>query len=521
MKATSLYKLYKTLAFAVLALGTSSCVNDWLDQSSSTGVDADNAVTYTSDLESLRTGMYAALKGNSSLTDYYGRLMFIYGDVRGEDVQYNWIDGSGRGDFFYYMTYNTASNFNGNTPWQTPFVVINRANYVISYAEGDDITDAEENAEAIAQYAAEARVVRAMALFDLTRIYGTPYTKDGGESLGAPIITEPVEDIANNKPSRSTVAECYTQIEQDLNDAINSGALPEDKTQGYVNLWTAKALQVRVYMTKGEWGNALSVAQDIITNSPYQLWTTSEYADAWNENNSAHENEIMLEMLILDSTDWTDREGIAYCYADLYASGYAGVYGDIIVTKDFSEELASDPDDVRNDILLQPNGDADTYASYGDDFTSHGVFINKFPQPDANTSVRYANVPLLRLSEVYLSAAEAAYELDDTNTAAQMLNAIITNRTTDATKTVTAGDITLDRIYLERRKELVGEGQRYFDVLRRGETVTRYTDINNRGWHDALNEDARTFNRDSEKALPLIPQSEMDINPNMQQNPLY
>ena len=100
MKATSLYKLYKTLAFAVLALGTSSCVNDWLDQSSSTGVDADNAVTYTSDLESLRTGMYAALKGNSSLTDYYGRLMFIYGDVRGEDVQYNWIDGSGRGDFF-------------------------------------------------------------------------------------------------------------------------------------------------------------------------------------------------------------------------------------------------------------------------------------------------------------------------------------------------------------------------------------------------------------------------------------
>ena len=135
--------------------------------------------------------------------------------------------------------------------------------------------------------------------------------------------------------------------------------------------------------------------------------------------------------------------------------------------------------------------------------------------------MRYANVPLLRLSEVYLSAAEAAYELDDTNTAAQMLNAIITNRTTDATKTVTAGDITLDRIYLERRKELVGEGQRYFDVLRRGETVTRYTDINNHGWHDALNEDARTFNRDSEKALPLIPQSEMDINPNMQQNPLY
>ena len=108
--------IYKALAFAVMAVGTSSCVNDWLDQEPSTGVDAGSAVTTTAYLESVRAGMYAALKGNSDLEDYYGRLMFIYGDVRGEDVQYNWIDGSGRGDFYYYMNYSTASNFDGNTP---------------------------------------------------------------------------------------------------------------------------------------------------------------------------------------------------------------------------------------------------------------------------------------------------------------------------------------------------------------------------------------------------------------------
>lgn len=280
-------------------------------------------------------------------------------------------------------------------------------------------------------------------------------------------------------------------------------------------------MQVRVYITKGEWANALSVAEDIIANSPYTLWTTSEYADAWNKNNSAHENELILEMKITDSTDWTDREGIAYCYADLYGVDAAGGYDDIIVTKDFSEMLASDPEDVRNDILLKPVGDPSVYTSYGDDFVEHGVFINKLPQSDENTSAAYQNVPLLRLSEVYLSAAEAAYQEGDLSRAAELLNDIITNRTTDATKTVTAGDITLDRIYVERRKELVGEGQRYFDVLRRGETVTRYTDVNNRGWHDALSEEARTFSRDSEKALPLIPQSELDVNPNMQQNPEY
>ena len=57
--------IYKALAFAVMAVGTSSCVNDWLDQEPSTGVDAGSAVTTTADLESVRAGMYAALKGNS------------------------------------------------------------------------------------------------------------------------------------------------------------------------------------------------------------------------------------------------------------------------------------------------------------------------------------------------------------------------------------------------------------------------------------------------------------------------
>ena len=106
--------LYKALVCVAMVAGTSSCVNNWLDQEPSTGVDAGSAVTTTSDLTSVRAGFYAALKGNSSQTDYYGRQMFIYGDVRGEDVQYNWIDGSGRGDFYYYMTYSTASDFNGN-----------------------------------------------------------------------------------------------------------------------------------------------------------------------------------------------------------------------------------------------------------------------------------------------------------------------------------------------------------------------------------------------------------------------
>lgn len=502
--------LYAGLACVAMMTINTSCLNDWLEQTPSDGVDAETAIKTSTDLAGVRTGLYAAVKGNSSLVNYYGRLMFVYGDMRGEDIQYEPKSGSNRGSFYYYMEYTTADNFNTSTAvWQMPYVVIARANRLIQAAESGSLTDAVEAKAVIDQYNAEAKVLRAMALFDLTRIYGKPYTQDQGASLGVPILTSPEESTI--KPSRNTVAQCYETIEEDLNTAISSGALLEtNEAVGYITLWAAKALQVRVYLTKGEWSKALTIAEDIIANSPYELWSTSEYVSAWNKGDLNHIKELLFEIPINDTTDWTDREGIAYLYAD--AAGVSPGYGDVIVTKDFSDMLTSDPEDVRNNVLLEPGDEESVYAGYK-------VYINKMPA--INGDVRYSNVPLLRLSEVYLSAAEAAFEAGDKGKAVSLLNDIISNRTTDETKLVTADDITLNRIYIERRKELVGEGQRYFDVMRRGETVTRYTDINNRGWHDVLSEDARTFNRDSKKALPLIPVGEINANPNIEQNPTY
>ena len=498
-----------TLGVAMTA-GLSSCVNNWLDQAPADGIDEGTAIQTSSALANARTGIYAAVKGNSDLVDYYGRLMFVYGDMRGEDVQYEYNSGSGRAQFYYYMNYSTADDFSSSSAiWRTPYIAIARANRVIEAAESGQLTDAEEAQAEIAQYVAEAKVLRAMALFDLTRIYGKPYTMDKGASLGVPIVTSPIEN--DEKPARSTVAQCYTAIEKDLNDAITSGALMtenDESSKGYINVWAAKALQVRVYMTKGEWNNALTVAEDIIKNAPYSLWNTSEYVGAWSESNIAHAKEILFELVIDDTTDWTDREGIAYLYADVAGVGY----GDVIVTKAFSEMLTSDPQDVRNNILLAPLDSKSPYAGYK-------VYINKMPAVAGDA--RYADVPVLRLSEVYLSAAEAAFQDDDLNKAASLLNDIISNRTTDASKLVTATNVTLERIYTERRKELVGEGQRYFDAMRRGETIVRYTSDADQGWHDVLTEDAKSFDRNSKKALPLIPASEMNANSNMVQNPTY
>lgn len=75
---------------------------------------------------------------------------------------------------------------------------------------------------------------------------------------------------------------------------------------------------------------------------------------------------------------------------------------------------------------------------------------------------------------------------------------------------------------MERRKELGGEGHRYFDALRRGETITRYTSEANRGWHEILNTDRQSYNTWTyTKQLPLIPINEINGNSEIQQNPLY
>ena len=499
-----------TLGVALVS-GLASCTGDWLDLQPADRIDEDLAIKNSDDLTTARTGMYNAFKGTSSLADYYGRNMFVYGDMRGEDVQYNHASGSGRAQFYYYMTYSTADNFNntGSTAvWQTPFVLIGRACRIL---EAQNLSDATEAASTIALYQAEAKVMRAFATFDLTRIYGKPYTEDNGASLGAPIVTTSLE--STEKPSRSTVAECYTQVLKDLNEAINSGALPTEATPGYINVWTAKALLSRVYLSMGNNTEVMNIADDFIKNSPYRMWTTDQYAKAWDKSDANHTNEMIFEIAINDNTDWTDRNGIAYLYREANNETSKG-YGDVVATKTFVDMLTADPKDVRNDIMLAADGKDEKEA-----FGTNKVFINKM-QP-VNADVRYANVPVLRLSEVLLSAAEAAFDANRKDKAAIYLNYIIENRTTDASKKVTENDITSDRIWTERRKELIGEGQRFFDAMRRGETITRYTSEADKGWHDVLTKDAQVITRSSKKALPLIPQAEINVNPNMQQNPLY
>lgn len=492
---------------AILAASLSSCVNDWLDVAPSDGTDADAALTSSSDLDAVRTGMYKALKGNSSLVDYYGQQFFVYGDVHaGDDYQYNNLGGSNRASFYYDMNYQTASEFSSsNVAWKSPYIVIGRANRIIAAAEGGALSDAAEAKATIDQYAAEAKVLRALAHFDLVRIYGKPYTEDQGASLGVPLVTGVLE--SNAKPARSTVAEVYTQVVKDLTEAISSNALATETEPGYVSVWGAKAILSRVYLNMGDYANALSVAEDIIKNSGAALWTRDQYFKAWDAS-TPNESEFLFRLNVAGSTDSNDLNGIGNLQQ---RDGYK----EMVATKKFVDMLTSDPEDVRNGMFL-PATAAKEVATYG----TNKVFLNKLRGQGGNLR-NVTIVPIIRLSEVYLTAAECAFRKNDKTKAVEYLNDLVKNRTTTEASLATVDNITLERILIERRKELIGEGQRYFDALRNNETITRYTSEADKGWHKTLSKEAQSFDRDYFKAIAAIPQAEINANPNIKQNTGY
>ena len=142
--------------------------------------------------------------------------------------------------------------------------------------------------------------------------------------------------------------------------------------------------------------------------------------------------------------------------------------------------------------------------------------------------MRLANLPILRLSEVYLNAAEAAAKLGGAAKAEgiKYLNDLLDKRTKTPTAKVSdaiADAEFLSKVLIERRKELVGEGQRFFDAMRNNETIVRYSSEENQGWHYSLLKESQSFDRTYTKALLPIPVSETNANPTLkaQQNPGY
>jgi hypothetical protein len=372
--------------------------------------------------------------------------------------------------------------------WTYPYTVIRNVNNILEYA--NKLTGAELTEE-LKSIKGQALTIRAIAHFDLVKIYGLPYTKNGGTSLGVPIMTE--KPAYDKKPARNTVKEVYDQIVKDLTEA--SDLLPVAKNNGKLNWFGARLLLARAYLYTDDNTKTYDVASDLITKAEankYTLWTNAEYTGVWAKE---HTSEIFFQLTVKADEVSSSNEFIGYL---LSPTGY----DDAVPTSSFIDFMIEDPNDVRNKLLSYNSSKKKTY-------------LIKYPgnTSDGETNPAYADIPILRLSEAYLIAAEAAQKKGDNTNALKYLNAIVKRANPDKEET---DAVTLDRILDERRKELVGEGHRFFDAMRNNKRIERTGDSHSTS--KLLSPEAKSFDWSWYKIVLPIPRSEINTNPNIEQN---
>ena len=481
-------KKIRYIIIGVCAALLSSCGNDWLDLKPSTAIETDGSLTELRDFEFVLNGAYNSMQSSN----YYGANMMCYGDLTGDDMKsYKSTSTNVNYYTFKFNKTNGPSEF-----WEVYYGIGKNINILLRDIEKIELvpdriitTPKMESLTEQVYYndlKGEALAIRALLLFDMTRLYGYPYTKDNGASLAVPIIDQVVND-KNVKPLRNTTAQCYKAVVDDITQAIS--LLRNVKKEGKINKWAAMTLLSRVYLYMGKDKEALETATEAIKGAEstgYKLWTNDEYAKIWA---TPFNSELLFEIVNL-TTDSPGKSSIGYLCTK---------YKMIATNKFWKKYLKNMPNDVRGQMVSTAS--------------KSKPFCLKYPA-QGDKSYEDANIPVFRLSELYLNAAEAAVKRGDISNARKYL-APIYARTGKSLDDVADKDITLDLVLEQRRIEFWGEGQRFFDLMRNNKRVVRTDCLSE------VPEEARSFDWNYYKIVLPVPKHEMEYNENMVQNPEY
>ncbi|MCY1525297.1 SusD family protein [compost metagenome] len=255
------------------------------------------------------------------------------------------------------------------------------------------------------------------------------------------------------------------------------------------------------------YGPALSAAEEVINaTSLYSLYTNANWTSSWTTQFGS-ESIFELGMVPLENDLTTSSLGI---YHRRKGHGVTQALGFFVASDYFLTRLGQDAADVRWGVMA-----ADEIAAtrLGAVYKYSGSTSLAGDGKATNTAV---NIKVIRLSEVYLIAAEAALS-SDPGKAVNYLNAI--RKRSPNLAPATTATISLDMILDERSKELYGEGQRFFDMMRSNKTVTFNDEVGGLSVPHRPKTIDRTFN----KTILPISQAEINANPGIkaQQNPGY
>lgn len=466
-----------------------ACGNDFLDIDPSTAASESNLIKSVEDLAIATAGGYEVF---TSGIYYGGEYPYIPELMAADFMEPAW--GSHHMKFFY--AYNLNKVQAETAFFRLIYQGLQNINIILKKSEALKQTD---ECKALV---AELRVQRALLHFDLVRMYGPLYSNLGkgaikSDAFGIRIAKEPIDNM--RAPFyRDQVSDVYAFIQQELEAVVND--LPRERRKGYIDYWSAKAIMARLYLYMENYALALEMSKEIMANTDFRLYEREEYLSVWKETYTS-ESLFELAVLIDDNVGYGSLGWI--CSEKGYQSAAA--------TADFLALKEADPEDIRFDLLQYSTKDKCWYPTA------------KYPGRDGNVKIN--NPKVIRLSEIYLIASEAALKLGDKPLAGTYLTELRKRRTlTDPEKYLT--QITLDDILYERNLELFCEGHRAWDLWRNQRSVERYTSLeekNEKGHTDNLENGVITF--DYYKTIYPIAEREIELLPledqAKQQNPGY
>lgn len=493
-------KIFNIVLASLLTL--SSCSDDFLDKTPKNTVDPNTSIN-----DSVAVAMANACYRTLQSSNMYNQRLWTLDIVAG-----NSIVGAGGGTDGLETV--QAANFTTNSDngmalymWRSPWVGIGQCNILIHALEGKDVDAIQKRC------LGEAYFLRAHYYYVLVRLYG-----------GVPIRTEPFEPGKSTAIARSSAEDVYSLIHSDCQKAIEM--LPakseyDDKNVGRACKDAAMTMMADMYLTLApdhkEYYQHVANLCDSVTALGYDL-SKCDFSENFNAlvNNGP---ESIFEVQYSGNTEydfWGNNPQSSWLSTFMgprNSNFVAGGYGWNQPTEEFMGQW--EEGDKRKDLTVFyegcPDYEGNEYkASYS--YTGYNVrkfLVSKTISPDYNTSP--ANFVVYRYADVLLMKAEALNEMGQTAAAAEPLNIVRRRAGLPDVSSGLSQDEMREKIIHERRMELAFEGHRWFDMIR----------LDHGNYAIQFLKSIGKSNVNKNRLLFPIPQTEMDANPLMTQNPGY
>lgn len=492
-------KLLKLFSLVSIALFISSCD---LNLVPIDAIELEDGFRTYQDAERFANGLHSRVRGLHH--GVFSQTSELQGDMFNAAAEF----GNRGGSVHRLDASLTTSEYNFRDVWKPTYKAIMNINSFIDNVDHVEIDVQHETAQRalLNKYKGWAYFYRAYTYHELVRRFAKDYDQStAATDLGVPLMLH--LDV-ETKPARATLKATYEQILKDLDQADEF--LKDVK--GVVGAETptrdaAKALRTRVYFYMGNYGEAATLAKELISSGTYTLASSESTMEA---------------EYVYDS----GKETIMQFYADIAEHG--GNHNDIylgyqVATKTYKPDFIPtqatidmyETDDLRFQFW---------FKEYPVKFTLTDtlyLFNKYYGNPDLNSSPSRPNyrhkVKPFAIAEMYLIAAEAYLQQSSPNASEALLALNDLQTARNATPSPSA---TMDEVKKEWAKETIGLGVR-IDCLKRwgdgysGRPAQNVDFITN---NPPSNYTEKVVLPTEPKLVWAIPQIDMDINPNLIQN---